>query len=387
MTGATADRVYRVALFGNAMHQNNFARVFAPHPRVQIVVVVDEPGQEAYVAGRGRQLAAQYGVPYIEDPERAAAPDVDVISLGVEIERRGRLAARLAGFGKHLWLDKPPVATRTEAAALVEAVRSVQPTGDADATAMKTLVMSGASAAWCGAARHAVVSGRIGDLTALHLDVHFAKGQTPGLGTAGRRVLAGTGSRDRWTLRDPALGDATESSHHVAAKRELFELGWYPLAYAWFLTRRRVRRVYASAGAYFFAPHRDRAVEDFATLVLTLDGGFPVTVSTGRTGRQSHPGHGRMSLRAVGTDGSLAVDGGRPTVSLHGDTLAAQNGGVGTTVLGATDSFGVHAMVDHFVAVLDGHADSMLDAETGCHLTEALLAAYDSASTGKAIDL
>jgi hypothetical protein len=94
-----------------------------------------------------------------------------------------------------------------------------------------------------------------------------------------------------------------------------------------------------------------------------------------------------MSLRATGTAASFAVDGGRRAVSLHGDTLAAHNAGVGATVLGATDSFGVHAIVDHFVAVLDGNEGSILDAEAGCHLTEALLAAYDSASTGKAIDL
>lgn len=362
-------RIYRVALLGNAMHQNNHARVFAPHPRIKMVAVVDEPGQERYVAERGRSLAARYGLPYVESLERAAEPDVDVVSLGVEIERRGRLAVRAAGWRKHLWLDKPPVATVEEAGALVDAVRA-------------------AGAAWCTAARDAIAAGSIGELTALHLDLHFAKGFAAGLKR--RLVPAGTGARKRWTLRGPAGAadpDPTESSPNVVAKRELFELGWYLLALTWFLTGQRVQRVFAATGAFFLQPHRDFGVEDFATLVLTLEGGPPVTISTGRTGRQSHPGPARMALRATGTRGSFAVDGGRPAVAVYGDTLATTWGGVGSGILGATDAFGPAAMVDHFVAVSDGAEPSVLDAETGCYLTTALLAAYESAASGRPIDV
>jgi predicted dehydrogenase len=206
----------------------------------------------------------------------------------------------------------------------------------------------------------------------------------------GRAPLAGPVPPVRWTLRDDALGDATESSHNVAAKRELFEIGWYPLALAWLLTGRRVERVYAAAGTYFFAPHRERGAEDFATLMLTLEGGLPVSVSTGRTGRLSHPGHGRMALRVVGTEGSMSLDGGRPAVAVYGDVRARDDGGaglLGSGVLGVTDGFGPAAMVDHFVAVLDGKEESMLDAETGCHLAVALLAAYESAARGEAVDI
>src|SRR5262245_15319326 len=174
------------------MHQDNYASAFARHPRLRIVALVDEPGQEPYVVGRNRALAERWGVPYVEGLDALPWPDVDVVSLGAQIERRGRLAVEAARRGKHLWLDKPPVATAAEADALVGAIEAV---------GVESIVVSFNAAGWLGAAARALEDGAIGDLLALHLDVHFAKGHAAGL--SGRRVPSGGGTRDVWTFRDP----------------------------------------------------------------------------------------------------------------------------------------------------------------------------------------
>jgi predicted dehydrogenase len=380
---AAGGRTYNVALLSNAMHQDNYARVMSQHPRLRLVAVVDEPGQERYVVERNRSMAAHYGLPYVESLDRLSEADVDAVSLGAQIERRGRLAVDVAGRGKHLWLDKPPAAGAEEAAAVAQAVA---------AAGVRSLVVSHLAAGWVGALAGALAAGEIGDLRALHLDFHFAKGTVRGLQP--RLVPAGLGRRTTWTFRDAAGGatDPTESSHHVVAKRELAEVGWYALALAQHLCRQPVRRVFATAGAYFFPEHRDLGLEDFATVTLTFERGPIVTISTGRTGRVSHPGS-RMAVRAAGSRGSLVLDGGQPAVVVRSvGAGGAPTGGEGGDrppryVPAWGDSAGMTTLVDHFVDVLDGGAEPLLSARQGATLVALIDAAYQSVATEQPVDL
>lgn len=315
----TGSHVYRVALLSNAMHQERFAQAFAHHPRLRVVAVADEPGVERYVARRNRLLAEEHGVPYQESLDAVADTGIDVVSVGAEIGRRGRLATAAARWGKHLWLDKPPVASVAVADELAAVVAG---------HGVKSLVFSHLAAPWSVALQTAVAGGEIGALHAVHLDFNFIKGSATGL--AERRVPAGTGDRDVWTFRDPeAATDPTESGHNVIAKRELAEEGWYALSLAWRLCPQPVQRVYATGGAYFLEHHRDLNVEDFATLVLTLRDGPLVTISTGRTGRRTHAGTSRMSVRAVGERGTIVVDGGQPAVHTFSGVAGLAGGASG----------------------------------------------------------
>jgi hypothetical protein len=230
------------------------------------------------------------------------------------------------------------------------------------------------------ALRTAIERGEIGHLRALHLDFHFIKGDAFGL--PHRRVPAGTGPRDTWTFRDPDCAtDATESGHNVIAKRELSEEGWYALALAWRLCPQPVRRVYATGGAYFLHHHHELDVEDFSTLVLTLEDGPVVSISTGRTGTHTHPGGGRMLVRAVGDRGTILVDGGQPPVlSYLPATPGQRNRPTG-------DSTGLAELVDSFVTYLDGDAPPPMTAESACAVMRVLDAAYTSFSTGDAVDV
>lgn len=382
--------VYGVALLSNAMHQDNYARTFDAHPRLRIVAVIDEPGQERYVAERNRSIAERYDVPLLDSLAALARPEIDAVSIGAQIERRGRLALAAARAGKHLWLDKPPAALFGEVDALASAV---------DQTGVTTLVVSHLAAAWVEELRVRLRGGAIGDVLGLHIDYHFAKGAANGL--ADRRVPAGGGPRDVWTFRDAgAATDPTESSHNVIAKRELAEVGWYALALVHRLAGQPVRRVFATAGAYLFPEHRDLGIEDFATVNLLLDGGPVVTISTGRTGRQSHPSGRRAAVRAVGTRGTLVADGASANADPTGSTpiVGRQGAAAGAAPMAAAarpgdaasaiaDPTGMFALASHFVECLDGTASSMLTARDGASLMRVLDAAYASIASGEPVTL
>jgi predicted dehydrogenase len=247
---------------------------------------------------------------------------------------------------------------------------------------VRSLVFCHVVAPWAVTLRRALLDGRIGEVHALHLDYQFTKGDPAILDR--RRVPAGTGPRTVWTMRDTAAGtDPTESGHNVVAKRELAEEGWYSFALARRLYTQPVRRVYATAGAYFFPEHRDHNVEDFATVSMTLDGGPLVTISTGRTGRRTHAGAGRMSVRAVGAHGTIAVDGGQPATVSFRRAAAGPELATGTS----REGVGIAQLVDHYVACLDGDEDSVLSVASAYELMRVLDAAYESIGSGCAVEL
>jgi predicted dehydrogenase len=374
-------RTYKVAILSNAMHQERFGPALAAHPRLELVCVVDEPGQEAYVAERNRSLAESLGVPLIETDDVGAAlleAGVDVVSVAPQIERRGKLGLAAARAGMQLWLDKPPAPSLVETETIAAEVAS---------RGLTCMVFSHLAAPWSRALQAAVLGGELGTLRALHLDFDFIKGDAAGL--TKRRVPSGTGPRGAWTFRaaDPTT-DPTESGHNVAAKREMAEEGWYALSLAWRLSPRPVQRVYATTGAYFSPHHRDHNVEDFATLVITLEDGPVVTISTGRTGRATHPGGGRMVVRAVGERGTVAVDGGQPpALTYYGDPGTSGPGLARPRNRPTGDSTGLADLVDHFVDCLDGKATPISGAADAVQMMRIMEAAYESAATGQPVNL
>lgn len=363
---------YRIALLSNAMHQDMYARVFNQHPRLEIAVVAEEPGQEAVIDARGRRLARDLNVPHTTDVNAMLdRPDIDVVSLCAEIERRGRLAEMVALHGKHLWMDKPLAPTLEECDAVVAA---------AGRTGMRSLVYSHLGAGYVQIARKAIDDGAIGDLVALHIDFHFAKGDPDLEAGAGPFELSPLG---RWTYRsDDLWSDPSDSGHNVTVKRELFELGIYPVGIVRQLAGREIRRVQASAGNYFFRAHAEHGAEDFATLSLTMDD-CVATISVGRIGRHSHPQTGSQAIHAVGTAGTLVVDSSRQAMTV----CSSEGGSPWTQSVAMHDVSGGDAIVEHFVRVLDGEEEPWIDVAEGRNQVEVLLAGYRSISTGQPVDL
>src|SRR5439155_27293953 len=137
-------------------------------------------------------------------------------------------------------------------------------------------------------------------LLAIHADACFAKGRA---GTA----KLGTRRKEEYPPQRHQL---------IEAKRELDNVGVYPITLVRWLTGRRFRTVLGVTANYFFREHQKHNVEDFGLLSGTLDDGTPVTISAGRSGWTSHPAGGVNRLLLVGTERSVLLDANRPRLDV-----------------------------------------------------------------------
>ena len=205
-----------VAVGGNRTHQETYARDFASDPRCDLIAVADESGLPEYREGLNRLLASELGVPYLSLDEALAREDVHVIDNCADVERRARVALKTLEAGKHLYMDKPLAASVEEARSLADA---------ADKSDVMTQMFTQVTTSWAQAAKLAIESGQTGEVLAIHCDMLMAKGK-PG------SVAPGVVRREK-----PSDGRFT----HVEAKRELFDMGVYPVALVQWLSGSRVR--------------------------------------------------------------------------------------------------------------------------------------------------
>src|SRR5271169_6120002 len=99
-------RTFRCAVLSPLKH-DYIARGMASHPRFELVVVADDPQVPAWAHERNRQLAAEWGVPYVRNVEQALREyDVDVAIVSPQGERHCDLSILAASAGKHVIQDK-----------------------------------------------------------------------------------------------------------------------------------------------------------------------------------------------------------------------------------------------------------------------------------------
>ena len=80
------------------------------------------------------------------------------------------------------------------------------------------------------------------------------------------------------------------------------------MLFAW-LTGRKITNVAGSTSNYFFAEHQRNDVEDFACLLLGMEGGLEATITVGRTGWSSHPS---TIARVAASENSVGWRGCKP---------------------------------------------------------------------------
>ena len=287
-------------LGGHRTHQESYARCFAMDARCRLIAVSDERDAPPEYVALNRSLAEELQLPYIPDLDEALArDDVNIVSLCVQNERRGRVGVRCAEAGKHLYLDKPMALNVADAQAIV---RAVQKAG------VRSQMFSNMPTPWAQGAKAALDSGEIGDLRAIHCDVLFAKGPA---GTA----PVGHKREERPTV---------EKYTFVEAKREMFDIGVYPVAMVNWLSQKPVKTVFGTTANYFFKEHVACDIEDFGALVMMLEDGIIATIAGGRMGWMSHPKSGVQRLHLIGTRGTLVFDGWQPRLEVFADESAFQ---------------------------------------------------------------
>ncbi|MCP5110458.1 MAG: Gfo/Idh/MocA family oxidoreductase, partial [bacterium] len=239
-------------------------------------------------------------------------------------------------------------------------------------------------------AKRALRDGRIGELRAVHCDLHFAKGH------AGSARL-GQPRSESWPPRRFLYPDA---------KREMFNIAVYSVALIRWLSGREVRSVRAVTSNYFFAEHQQRGFEDFAMMTLALEGGITATVTAGRIGWSSHLGSGPNLTRLYGSAGSVLVDAFEPRFEAASDRAEWSppardpDDPMGfwrsTQVKGnfqpkpewtVARTMAVRSDQSLFIDAIESGRDPEVTIEDGAKILEVLLAGYQSAATHHVVEL
>jgi predicted dehydrogenase len=369
-----------ILVTGSLSHQEGYAAGFRADRRCRIVAVTDEAGVDARRRGLNQKLAGELSVPYVENLDDALGrPDVDLVSICTEHHRQGRVAIRCAEAGRHIYIDKPMAGNLEEARRLDRLVREKKLRSQ-----MFTQIHYGPAQR----ARRLLQSGSIGRLQAIHCDLHFAKGYPAGF------ALEPRGENPK-----PELFVVPE------AKREMFNIAVYPLAFIRWVTRRAgFRKVRAVTANYFFETNRRHDLEDFAVMALTMEGGVTATISSGRTGWRSHPGGGHHLIRLIGDRGSQVVDGS----ATRGELSTADGCAWSTPEENPSDPLGFWASTDQrktggtewflssagarsdqsmFLDCLEHGREAECTVSDGLHVLEALLGGYRSAASGDVVRL
>jgi predicted dehydrogenase len=368
---------------GDFTHQPNYADAFRADRRCRLIGLTDEADVSLRRKGLNEQFARRLGIPLLPDLEAALRrEDVHVVSICAEPERRGPLIVQAARAGKHLYLDKPLAGSLAEVDAALTAIRE----GGA-LSQMWSLVHTGHA----DRVKEAVRAGPTGELIAVHQDLCFAKGQA---GTA----VPGRPRHEAHTPRRFELPDS---------KRELTNVGVYPLVQLLWLAGRRVRRVRATTGNYFFREHQQNDMEDFGQMLLELEGGLVATISAGRTGWRSHRAAGLNRVCLIGRQGTAVFDADRPRVEVWAEvepwtaprrdpedpmgmwatprpeefTPRPKQAWIVPAALRANDD------IKRFLDCIEAGRTSDVPAALGAEATEVLLAAYRSAATGQVVAL
>ncbi len=368
---------------GRLTHQENYALNLRADPRCRLVGLSDEVDVPPERAQLNKQFAEDLDIPYWPNLDDALArDDVHLVSVCADPERRGRIAARCADAGKHVYVDKPMTPYLSHADAAVAAV---------ERAGVRSQMFSSNLQGWVQEARRVVESGILGELTAIHVDNLFSKGPT---GTA--RLGA-----PRQAVYPPVI------SNYVDAKAELYAIGVYALGMVCMISGRAVETVFGSTANYFFAEHQDRNMEDFGFLSMTLEGGATATITGGRIGWASHPAGGANQIHLIGTEGSMFLDANRPRLEVFANdqpwtppeinprdpmgfwrtTQEEVNAQPKRTIASLSSALDSRTDASYFVDCIVEERESEMNARQAALLTEILLAGYKSAAEGRVVEM
>ena len=153
------------------------AKAVHAHPNFEIVVVSDDSDVPEWVHQRNRQLATEFGIPYIPDLKNVLKEfELQVAVVSSEAERHCELSVQALQAGLHVVQDKPMSTRLSEC----ERVLTV-----AKKTGKKFMLWSRNFPPSLVQAHREIKDGTIGTLKAIHVDFYFAKDSGPPKGSRG----------------------------------------------------------------------------------------------------------------------------------------------------------------------------------------------------------
>jgi len=370
-------------LGGHRTHQENYSINFENDLRCKLIAFADEPDAPEERIRLARSLAEERNLPYISNLDDALSrEDIHIVSLCTDVERRGRIGAKCANAGKHVYLDKPMALNGEHAQQIVRAVEENR---------VITQMFSNIHSNWARSVKNVLNDGIIGELKAIHCDVMFAKGH-PGSATVGKK-------RNQY----PTLNRYS----FMEAKPEMFDVGVYAVSMVNWLTQKRALQVFCGTGNYFFKEHQNCDVEDFGAMVLSLEEGLTATIAAGRYGWQSHAQGGIRKVHLVGTDAALTFDASAnrlevfaaeqsfippephplDPMGMWSSTQAEIGRSVKNQWIDVDSSDDGQREFRAFIDCIDKGEESEMNAEFAAHSVEIICAGYKSAASGKLIQL
>lgn len=358
-----------VLVGGMRSHQENYAAAFAAQGCRLLAVGLAE-GVSSAEAGRHAELAAALDLPLLPLGDALHLPGANVASIAVSVPHRARVAAACARAGLHLYLDKPLAGSAADAAAIASLVAEA---------GVEAQVFSQVTAGWAQRAREAIRSGRLGRIASIHADMLMAKGVPAPIPAAPRRETA-----------------APTDFPDDIAKRELTDMGIYPVSLVAWLLGTRALAVTATSANHFFAEHLSRDVEDYGAMLLEFEGGITASITCGRTGWASWHQPFLACVVIVGEDDTLILGNSREQLTLttsrgaappQSDPIDPMNMWLST----AKRAFpaAIHRIslesatppdVAFFVRTLAGSPEKGIGTAQAAHHCEILAAAYRSAA-------
>jgi len=341
----------RVGVVGLGVRgQHAYHQALAAQPGVRLMRLAPHPASSPVILeGHGQAFfeeeAKRCNATLCRDPEEViTAKDVDIVCVLVEPSLAFDVIRRCAEAGKHIFRDKPMVLTAGEANRVVEAV---------ERAGVRMAVGWGAFRfnPPYGELRAKVAEGAIGEVVAATFLMPWGGG--------------------------PLAGFTCSKDHHDRyGGGEVHNFAGYALAYLrWLLgAERPIRRVWAQMAAFFYPDYVAAGNEDLASLSFEFDGGPVASVVTGRL------------PAACGEVCELAVVGTRGTLRLSGYTSASR------LVAGAPSRVdygqsGMGPLAADFVRAIREGRRPAIDHREGRAIHLALLAAYESARAGRAVEL
>jgi len=371
-------RSYGVLLvsFSKHSHQPSFVPLYLQHPDTEIVAVADEVDIDPQLATENERWARELGVPYIVGIDEALkCDDVDLVSIGHEIERRSDIAVRSARSGKHLWIDKFLGATVSECDAAVEAIEENR---------VKAIVPSFAYGQLVRQSRRVLETGAIGELLGLHIDIMFGKGKPRAIPPSNRSVpFLPPG---RWKFPD--------------VKRELLTIGAYAVGLIQACCDSIVE-VCGHGGAHFFPEQAAHGTEDCGSLTLVDSKGRTNSLCAARIGTAAHMAGGPARAWLVGTESSVLVDSKRPALDSYLrsdivdgnyepsalDPMQWHSGPPTFSKPISSDTAGLACGLDDFISAIAEDRPPLYSARQARELVEILIAGYWSIVEGRPVTL
>jgi predicted dehydrogenase len=342
----------------------------ASHPRFDPVVVADDAAMPDWVHERNQLYAAEHGIPYVRDVEKAINEfDVQVAVVSSEAERHCDLSARAANAGLHVVSDKPMSTSVTECDRVVEAVEKNN---------VKFLLWNRNFLPALVHAREVIEAGEIGRPNAIHVDFYFAKDAGPPIGSR----KASDPPIDWLERQIEAHADGSDGGVGREPMGELAVEGIYPLAYIRMLCGAEVQRVFARTKAHFHQAHADNDVEDLATVTLEMERGILGSLCIGRIGAASHPDIGEIKLHILGEKGGLVISEARPEVAVY---YRGQPPHEFRHRRIAIDND--YLLMENFAQAIDTDGDTILDARAGRAICATVAAAIRSGRSGLPVDV